>query len=164
MTDTTEKKQRKRNYLNNPDLMEQIRLSKAQGKMTDELAKMCVTLVDKYAMHPQYANIYSYKEDMVSFAYFTLFKSWHYFNPDKSNNPFAYYTQITKHAFYQYVNTEKKQRDIRNAFSVEVGMLTDYEDDGYDENQSVSEVFLSTEARPEEIPDTTSTTGFSEAD
>lgn len=151
------KKNKPRNFLNNPDLMEQIRLSKAEGKMSDTLAKMCVTLVDKYAMHPNYANIYYNKEDMIAHAYFTLFKSWHYFNPDKSNNPFAYYTQITKHAFYEYLRKEKQQMDIRGALALDLGVNPDeFADDSYNEDAA-----LSMEARPTEEPASPDLTGSS---
>lgn len=143
------KKNKPRNYLNNPDLMEQIRISKANGRMSDELAKMCMTLVDRYAMHPNYANVYYNREDMVSHAYFTLFKSWSYFNPDKSTNPFAYYTQICKHAFYEYLTKERKQNDIRGALMQELGVTPDeFADDSYN---ATDEVF-SMEARPIETP------------
>lgn len=116
------KKNKPKNYINNKDLMEQIRISREQGQMTDHLAKMCMALAEKYAMHPNFMNIYSYKEDMVAFGIFTLVKSWKYFDPDKGSNPFAYLTQVTKHAFYQYLKSEKKNRDIVNALAIDIGV------------------------------------------
>jgi DNA-directed RNA polymerase specialized sigma24 family protein len=129
---TTPKKPK--NYLNNKDLCEQIRLSKEQGKMTDELAKMCMALADRYSKHPNFANIYSYKEDMVSSAYLALFRNYHHFNQEKYSNAFAYLTQICKHQFYHYLNMEKKQRTIRDAWAVDLGVSPDeYESSGFDE-------------------------------
>ena len=122
------KKNKPRNYLNNKDLMEQIRISRAQNQMTDELGKMCMALAEKYAMHPTFANIYSYKEDMVAFGIFSLVKGWKYFNPDKGSNPFAYLTQVTKHAFYHYLNSEKKSREVTNALALDLG-VTNQESD-----------------------------------
>lgn len=125
-----------KNYLNNKDLLAQIVLSKEAGKMSDELAKMTMMLVDKYAKHPQFANIYSYKEDMISFTYLTLFRQWHNFDPAKSDNPFAYFTQIAKHAFFQYVNMEKKQRLIKDARAMDLGVSNqDFEDSGFHEDE-----------------------------
>lgn len=118
--DTKEKKPK--NYLNNRDMMEQVRLSRELGRPTDELANMFIVLVARYAKHPNYASVFSYEEDMQAHGLLTLVKQWHYFNPDKSNNPFAYYTQICKHAFYEYLRKEKKQRMVRNAYMVELGV------------------------------------------
>lgn len=117
---------KKRNYLNNHDLMKQIALSRQQDKMTDELAKMLFKLCQRYAKHPDYANIYSYKEDMEAFALLTVVKVWKSFNPDKSNNPFAYFTQVIRHAFYQYLNHEKRQREVKDNILVEIGELPSF--------------------------------------
>jgi DNA-directed RNA polymerase specialized sigma24 family protein len=35
------------------------------------------------------------------------------FNPDKSNNPFAYFTQIIYYAFIRRIQKEKKQTNIK---------------------------------------------------
>lgn len=120
-TPVPEKAPRRKKYLNNADLMTQIALSKAQGSMTDELAKMLMTLCARYAKHPDYSNIYSYKEDMESFAMLTCVKVWSRFNPERSNNPFAYFTQILRHAFYQYLNHEKKQREVKDIIRIDIG-------------------------------------------
>ena len=35
------------------------------------------------------------------------------FNPEKSNNPFAYFTQIIYYAFIRRIQKEKKQQDVK---------------------------------------------------
>lgn len=112
---------RKKKYINNADLMTQIAISKEQDKMTDELAKMLFMLVQRYAKHPDYANIHSYKMDMEAFANLTIVRVWKGFNPEKSNNPFAYFTQVIRHAFYQYLNQEKKQRETKDLIRIDMG-------------------------------------------
>lgn len=115
------KKKKPKNYINNTDLMIEIDLSRKQGKMTNKLAQMLMLLVERYSKHPDYANIYSYVDDMKSFALLTLVKVWVSFNPEKSKNPFAYFTQIIRHAFYQYLNHEKKQREIKDEILIDQG-------------------------------------------
>ena len=117
---------RKKKYINNSDLLKQLALSREQDKMTDELAKMLTMLCARYAKHPDYSNIFSYDEDMKSFAMLTGVKVWRSFNPEKSNNPFAYFTQIFRHAFYQYLNHETKQRTIKDEILVNIGELPSY--------------------------------------
>lgn len=117
---------KKKKYLNNADLMIQIKLSREQDRMTDELANMLTLLCAKYAKHPDYANIYSYVDDMKAFAMLTVVKVWRSFNPDKGSNPFAYFTQILRHAFYQYLNHESKQRTVKDVLMVDIGELPSF--------------------------------------
>lgn len=116
------KKKKPKNYINNSDLLREIELSHKQNRMTEELGKMSIELCKRYAKHPQYANIYSHEEDMKAFGIMTLVKVWRSFNPEKSNNPFAYFTQILRHAFYQYGNSEKKQQDTKIAVKKDLGL------------------------------------------
>lgn len=117
---------KKKNYLNNADLMKELAKSKVQDKMTDELAKMLTMLCDKYAKHPDYMSIYSYVDDMKAFAMMTLVKVWRGFNAEKTNNPFAYFTQILRHAFYQYLNSESRQRTIKDEILINSGEVPSF--------------------------------------
>lgn len=121
----TTKKRRTTNYLNNADLLKQIKLSKAQGRMTDELAKMLMLLCERYATKGSYAG-YSYNDDMQSYALVSLCKTWATFDAEKGTNPFAYYTQCIKNCFNMYLGTEKKQRIVRDTILVANGMTPSY--------------------------------------
>ena len=115
------KVQKKRNYLNNHDMLIEVQLSKAQGKMTDNLVKMLMTLCDRYSKKSNFAN-YSYVDDMKSCALLNLCKMWSGFNEEKSDNPFSYYTQCIKSSFIQFLNQEKKQRNVRDLLLIDGGM------------------------------------------
>jgi len=117
-----EKKKKPKNYLNNADMLKQIELSHKQGKMTEEFGRMTIELCKRYAKHPKFANIYSHEEDMKAYAIMTVVKVWKSFNPEKSNNPFSYFTQILRHAFYAYGNSEKKQQDAKAAVKKDLGL------------------------------------------
>lgn len=118
-------RKRKLNYLNNRDILYQVALSKKQGKMTDTLALMLQTLCARYARRGNFVN-YTYNDDMQSYAMVMLVKTWHSFNPEKSNNPFAFFTQCIKHSFIQYLNQEKRQRDVRDSIMVRNGMTPSF--------------------------------------
>ena len=45
----------------------------------------------------------------------------HYFNPEKSKNPFAYFTQIIHYAFLRRIQKEKKQLDIKTKIIEKTG-------------------------------------------
>lgn len=114
------KPKKKKNYINNADLLKELEISNKQGKMTNELTKMLMMLTHRFAMKGRFAN-YTYNEDMQAFALLTIVKVWRGFNAQKSDNPFAYFTQTIKHAFFQYDNMERKQRDIRDEILISHG-------------------------------------------
>ena len=45
----------------------------------------------------------------------------HNFDPEKSRNPFAYFTQIIHYAFLRRIQKEKKQLDIKNKIIEKTG-------------------------------------------
>lgn len=119
------RKRKSNNYLNNKDLLAEVIKSKEEGEMSKKLAHMLTLLCARYAKKPNYAN-YSYNEDMQAYAMLSLVKTWYKFNPEKSDNPFAFYTQCIYHSFIQYLNLEKKQRDIRDMTLIEQGKNPSY--------------------------------------
>ena len=56
---------------------------------------------------------YSYREEMIGDAIENCLKYLHNFDPDKSKNPFAYFTQIMYYAFLRRIEKEKKQTYIK---------------------------------------------------
>lgn len=112
-------------YLNNKDLLAQVIMSKKNGKMTNELAKMLQLLTMRYGKKGNFAN-YTYNDDMQSYAMLMIVKTWNGFDPAKSSNPFAWFTQCIKNSFIQYLNYEKRQRDIRDEVLVDSGMLPSF--------------------------------------
>jgi len=56
---------------------------------------------------------YTYREEMIGDAIENCLRYLHNFNPDKSTNPFAYFTQIMYYAFIRRIDKEKKQSYIK---------------------------------------------------
>jgi DNA-directed RNA polymerase specialized sigma24 family protein len=65
-----------------------------------------------------------FREDMISDGIENCVQYIHNFNPEKSTNPFAYFTQIIHYAFLRRIQKEKKQMEIREKI---------IEKSGYDE-------------------------------
>jgi DNA-directed RNA polymerase specialized sigma24 family protein len=107
-------------YLTNADLLPAVLEAKKHGKITDKLARMLMLLTDRYSRKANF-NGYSFREDMVSAALINLVQNALKFNPEKSSNPFAFYTTAIKNSFLQYMLDEKKQRFIRDTLLVEAG-------------------------------------------
>lgn len=56
---------------------------------------------------------YTYRDEMVGDAIENCLRYVHNFNPEKSKNPFAYFTQIMYYAFLRRIDKEKKQSYIK---------------------------------------------------
>ena len=57
---------------------------------------------------------YSFLEEMKSDGVMNCIQYIKNFNPQKSNNPFAYFTQIIKFAFIRRIENEKKQLYVKH--------------------------------------------------
>jgi len=96
-----------------------------------EYIGVCIfKIATKLATKGNFVN-YSYKEEMISDGIENCISYMHNFNPDKSNNPFAYFTRIIYNAYVLRIQKEKKQTYIKyKAFenAVLVGATTEYGD------------------------------------
>ena len=61
---------------------------------------------------PNFVN-YMFREDMIGDGIENCVQYIHNFNPEKSKNPFAYFTQIIYYAFLRRIQKEKKQLEIK---------------------------------------------------
>jgi len=112
-----------KNYVNNATLLqhlkvylEQLREAKQQQlpepKIPEYIGSCILLIATRLANKPNFAG-YSFKEEMISDGIENSLMYLHNFNPDKSSNPFAYFTQIIKFAFIRRIQKEKKQHYIK---------------------------------------------------
>lgn len=110
-------------YVNNKDFLAAIIEMKQKVKEAEEkgLPKPIVSnyigeCILKIATHlsykPNFIN-YSYRDDMILDGVENCIQYIDNFNPDKSSNPFAYFTQIIYYAFLRRIAKEKKQSYIK---------------------------------------------------
>jgi len=122
-----------RNFVNNRDLVEQVKLSKQQNKITDHLAKMFMEMTKRYGLKANFSK-YTYIEDMEGYALEMLVKNWMKFDETRFDNAFSYYTSFIHNAFIQYLNKEKSVRDLRDKLMVNAGLNPSFNyEDGYEE-------------------------------
>ena len=64
----------------------------------------------------------------------------HNFNPEKSQNPFAYFTQIIYYAFLRRIQREKRQLEIKNKILEKTGFdEVPFVDDGLVDGMNYSD-------------------------
>lgn len=96
-----------------------------QGTLTPKLARMMMKLVERYAMRGNWRG-YSYRDEMESAALLQLSEVGLKFNEDRSDNPFAYYTQVLQNSFTRVLNLEKRNQNIRDDILQDGGYLPSF--------------------------------------
>ena len=80
--------------------------------ISEYLGSVFLKIAQRLSFRPNFIN-YAFKNDMISDGIENCLHYIHNFNPEKSNNPFAYFTQIIYYAFIRRIQKEKKQLYIK---------------------------------------------------
>jgi len=75
------------------------------------IGKCFLDIAEHLSMRPNFSN-YIYRQDMVMDAVENCVVYCHNFDPEKSKNPFSYFTQVCWYAFIRRIAKEKKQIEI----------------------------------------------------
>ena len=81
--------------------------------VTNYIGECFLKIANGLSYRPNFIN-YTYRSEMVSDGIENCLQYIHNFDPDKSKNPFAYFTQIIYYAFLRRIQKEKKQAHIKN--------------------------------------------------
>ena len=138
------RRKRSEHYVNNKEFLaalirhrENIEIAEIQGKEKPRIPRYIGECFLKIATHlsfkPNFVN-YMFKEDMISDGIENCVQYIHNFNPEKSQNPFAYFTQIIHYAFLRRIQKEKKQLEIKNKILEKTGYEQVFERDTLDDS------------------------------
>ncbi len=116
-------KKKSEHYVNNKELLEALivyREKVAHAKendlpkprITNYLGSCFLKIATHLSYKPNFVN-YMFRDDMISDGIENCVQYIHNFDPEKSRNPFAYFTQIIHYAFLRRIQKEKKQLDIK---------------------------------------------------
>ena len=81
--------------------------------LTNYIGECFLKIATHLSYRPNFIN-YSYRDEMISDGIQNCLQYAHNFSPEKSKNPFAYFTQIIYYAFLRRIQAEKKQVHIKN--------------------------------------------------
>jgi hypothetical protein len=135
-------------YINNADFLaalldhrEKVQTARANATDMPQVSNYLGDCFIKIARHLSYKSNfinYSYKDEMISDAIENCLAVVNNFDPAKSKNPFAYFTQITFFAFVRRIQREKKQMATKFRYidQLDVNQLVTQEhDNGEFQNQ-----------------------------
>jgi len=124
----TEKKQKQKktakiHYVDNQKFLEEMIVykgkckdAKNRGEPTPQISEYVgecfMKIANRLSFRPNFIN-YAFREDMISDGIENCVQYIRNFDPEKSKNPFAYFTQIIFFAFIRRIQKEKKQLYIK---------------------------------------------------
>ena len=117
------KRKRSEHYVNNKEFLAAIvaykqsivdaeGLGQPKPRITNYLGECFLKIATHLSYKPNFVN-YMFKDDMICDGIENCVQYINNFNPEKSKNPFAYFTQIIHYAFLRRIQKEKKQLEIR---------------------------------------------------
>ena len=136
-------------YVNNKEFLnalikyqEDIEIARLQDKTKPVIPRYIGECFLKIANHlsfkPNFVN-YMFKEDMISDGIENCVQYIHNFNPEKSRNPFAYFTQIIHYAFLRRIQREKRQLEIKNKILEKSGYSEVFDDNNQIDGSTYAE-------------------------
>lgn len=113
----------KENYVNNREFLDalmvyrqQVAAAKESGspkpKVPNYIGECFLKIATHLSYKPNFVN-YMFRDDMICDGIENCLQYIDNFNPEKSTNPFAYFTQIIYYAFLRRIQREKKQLEIK---------------------------------------------------
>ena len=144
------KKKKSEHYVDNKKFLAEMVLfkekwdkAKEKGKpnppITNYMGECFLKIANHLSYRPNFIN-YTYKDDMISDGIENCLQYVANFNPDKSDNPFAYFTQIIYYAFIRRIQKEKKQTEIKQRLIQKQGIQEYDTQEGDDKHYSNSYV------------------------
>lgn len=128
---------KKKAYVNNADFLKALvdykqkcKENRDAGKedppIPNYIGECFMKIAEGFSHKPNYIN-YTYRDEMVSDAIENCLMYFENFDPEKSSNPFAYFTQIVYFAFLRRIAKEKKQLYIKYKSTENFGIFEDYD-------------------------------------
>ena len=120
---------KKEHYVNNKEFLAAMteytknvnrakRNKQPKPPVTDYIGSCFLKIANHLSYRPNFIN-YTFRDDMISDGIENCLQYLDNFNPRKSKNPFAYFTQIIYYAFIRRIQKEKKQVTIKNRLITE---------------------------------------------
>jgi len=113
----------KKNYINNAEFLVLLanyqKIKKKAIKKGDPIPPIpdeigvCILEIARGLARRSNFSAYTFKEEMISDGIENCFQYIDNFNPDVSNNPFSYFTQIIYFAFLRRIHAESKQSYVK---------------------------------------------------
>lgn len=105
---------------------------KEDPRIPDYIGECIMKIAEKLSTKPCFIN-YSFREEMISDAIENCIMYFKDYDPEKGQNPFAYFTQVVYYAFLRRIYKEEKNRyamykSFQEVINIDMHLLTDSDD------------------------------------
>ena len=97
-----------------------IKDGKEPPRVSEYIGECIYKIATRLSTKPNFIN-YSYRDEMICDGIENCLQYINNFNPEKSQNAFAYITQIIYYAFLRRIQKEKKQLEIKTKIIEKTG-------------------------------------------
>tara|TARA_R100000008_G_C3561999_1_gene156774 strand:- start:155 stop:634 length:480 start_codon:yes stop_codon:yes gene_type:complete len=134
------RRKKSEHYVNNKEFLaaiidykSQVAVADAKGigrpRISNYIGDCFLKIATHLSYKPNFVN-YMFKDDMICDGIENCVQYINNFNPEKSQNPFAYFTQIVHYAFLRRIQKEKKQLEIKEKIIEKTGFEQVFVSDG----------------------------------
>ena len=95
--------------------------NRTKPDVTNYIGECFLKIANHLSYRPNFIN-YTYRDDMISDGIENCLQYMNNFDPAKSTNPFAYFTQIIYYAFIRRIQKEKKQQQVKQKLIANAGV------------------------------------------
>jgi hypothetical protein len=126
-----------KHYVNNADFLSALieykkacdeakKKNKPDPQIPNYIGECFLKIADHLSRKPNFIS-YSFRDEMIADGIENCLMYFRNFDPDKSKNPFAYFTQIIYYAFLRRIMKEKKQLYVKYKATEQFGILDEFE-------------------------------------
>jgi len=126
-----------KHYINNADFLAALiqyqslcdaakKEKKEDPPIPNYLGECFLKIAEHLSRKPNFIS-YSFRDEMIADGIENCLMYFRNFDPVKSNNPFAYFTQIIYYAFLRRIQKEKKQLYVKYKATEQIGILDEFE-------------------------------------
>jgi hypothetical protein len=127
----------KRHYIDNNQFLQEmiaytdkVNNAKSNGapkpRIPEYVGECFMKIAENLSHKPNFIS-YTFRDEMISDAIENCVLYANNFNPAKSNNPFAYFTQIVYYAFLRRIQREKKQLYVKYKSAELSGVIDEHD-------------------------------------
>tara|TARA_A100000172_G_C2987495_1_gene91568 strand:- start:95 stop:556 length:462 start_codon:yes stop_codon:yes gene_type:complete len=143
-------KKKSEHYVNNKEFLLALVDFRAECKEAEEkgepkprignyIGECFLKIATHLSYKPNFVN-YMFREDMICDGIENCVQYINNFDPAKSSNPFAYFTQIIYYAFLRRISKEKRQLEIKNKIITKSGYDQLFHTDGNDNHSDMNSI------------------------
>ena len=126
-----------KHYINNEDFLKALvdyktkcveaeQLGKSKPNIPNYIGECFMKIAEGLSHKPNFIN-YTYRDEMIADGIENCLMYFENFDPSKSKNPFAYFTQVIYFAYLRRIQKEKKQLYVKYKATEMYGVLDEFE-------------------------------------